>query len=426
MITNLTLLPHDESIVIKDITQKIHYLQLMKHLLDHVFEALCCFETNQLNQFDAQVGETLCQIRAYKMYMLASSPCFIRENAQLKKDVTSVLHTIDYQLTQYQHYLKLNKNQRPETIREQTTLIDFFSNLGCVISLSDNALYSFLSYFLCRYHQVDEDNIPVAINFSDMSQSLKLSRSYTKKLGHFYQKKLSELSCHFMFTLLEELDEVDDLKQVLPWLHLQSDEGRMALPCYAVTDIIIRHMIQSNANLLLLIDFLTEDTKVRKALYFKGDRELGQFQCMQLTEQTINTPCLVMYGTSSLCLDRLLTTLSTSGVEAIILSNNASHPQYSGSTLAAYRYDPYTMLLQNEPNALSLVEVNLLNQLSRALLTRKQQADDLGCSLNNQELFLLKHIFCDALSDYVTLLETSFFLPTKDRSVEYSTQPIYA
>lgn len=391
--TNLALLPHDESIIIKDITQKIHYLQLMKILLHQVHCSIKCFENKRLNYFDAQVGETLCQIRAYKIYTLALSKHFQILIPRLKQEIEPILEKLDNHINQYQIFLKLNKTQRSEEVRAQVTLINFFKNLDCIVQISDDAIFVFLSYFLCIYHQVDEKEIPVAIDFLEISSSLNLSRSYAKKLGRFYQKILSELSCKFIFDLLNDLDNLEQLKLVIPWLYLQSDEGRMVLPCYPVTEIIVRHMIKNNANLILLIDF---SNKKRKALYFKGSCKMNEFELRPMPEQ--NKPCVVMYGSCESDESTLKRFLSI-GLKEVILANNAFHPQYSGTTLAAYSYDPFETLVQNYKNQLSY-ETCILNHLSTQLLQKKKQAEKIGCCINNKKLFLLKHIYCNTLKFY--------------------------
>src|SRR3990167_8269597 len=61
------LLPHELNIVIQDFENKIKYLGLIESILSDAVEAIEHFLNGNLKDcFDAQVGETLCQIRAYK------------------------------------------------------------------------------------------------------------------------------------------------------------------------------------------------------------------------------------------------------------------------------------------------------------------------------------------------------------------------
>ena len=44
MLNNMSILPHDDSIIVKDITKKTRYIQLMKKLLKEFQQALFFFE----------------------------------------------------------------------------------------------------------------------------------------------------------------------------------------------------------------------------------------------------------------------------------------------------------------------------------------------------------------------------------------------
>lgn len=399
-------MPHNSLIVIKDIVQKISYIDLMTNLLNEFQRSLNYFESNDLYQFDAQVGETLCQIRAYKIYSLRvySSPAFLNSLRELKNNLDRTIGRLELEAIQYQQFLKMHKRERPEYIRNPITLMDLFSNLGCIISIPEDAIYIFLSYFLCQYHIVDSDNIPVTIDYKKIATHLGLSRSYSKKLGHFYQKLLSEQSCHFVFELLDQLPGKNELKRILPHLHKKSDEGRMVLPCYCVTEIIVLHMIEKNANLLLIVDVIIGHSRERISYYFKGSRDTNNFKLTQQHSMNGNEPCIVMYGShltkNSLFKETLQADFLSFGIKEIILSNNASHPQYSGETLRAFQYDPFQALIAENGTLLSQFDIFLIKKLSTELLKRKQAAEEMGCTANNQSLFLLKHIFCDIVNKH--------------------------
>ncbi len=412
MITNLSLFPHDGQMVIKDIVQRINYIDLMRNLLEEFQQALNYFQNNELYKFDAQVGETLCQIRAYKIYTLQknSFPVFFDELKELTIALDKTIQQLELHTKKYHALLKLHKSQRPDYVRAPITLIDFFSDLECVISIHENELFIFISYFLCRYNIVDTDKIPTSIDYTEIAKNLNLSRSYSKKLVHFYQKSLSELSCTFIFQLLTELSGKDDLKHILPKLHRQSDEGRMVLPCYCVTEIIVLHMIDTRADLVLLVDVKNEDGNEKMAFYLKGSKDINNFKLMPLDETNDNKPCVVMYGacltTNVFFRETFQSELISLGLKHIILSNNAAHPQYSGETLKHFKDDPFLALLDEEPHKLSKIDTLLIKNLSKELSQMKQLAEKIGCTINNQGLFLLKHIYCNQINAY-----TEHYLP---------------
>lgn len=402
--TNLSLLPYENNIVIKDITQKIDIMELMKVLLKQLKLALHYFEINELYRFDAQVGETLCQIRAYKIYYLSthSSPQLLETIQKLKIEVSSSIYNLSTQAEKYKQLLKIHKSLRPESVRAPVTLFELFSELDCIIPLSNDVLFLFISHFLCHYHVVDKDNIPMALDFLAISNELALSRSFSKKLGHFYQKRLSELSCDFIFRLVNELPSSHELESILPLLHRQSDEGRMVLPCYCVTEIIILHMIEYNAHMVLIIDAALEDKNKRTTLFLRGSKRLRNFELTDEAELNVQ-PCMVMYGSSkppTPYLENTIQNMLSMGIKEVILSNNAAHPQYSGKTLSSYRDNPYITIISEQSESLSSQELIIAKKRADLLIRLKKFAHKAGCTNQNPTLFLLKHIFCNTINAY--------------------------
>lgn len=407
--TNLALLPYEPSIVIKDITQKLSMIELMGRVLKHMQLAFCYFEKKELHRFDAQIGETLCQIRAYKIYYLSSysKPQFLESIRKLNQDVSESIKKLLEQENYYRQLLKVHKSQRPDSVRMPITLADFFSGLDCIIPLSNDLFFLFFSHFLCHYHVVDDDHIPMAINFSALSAELCLSRSFAKRIGHFYQNRLSELSCDFIFQLLKELPESHDLEKILPLLHHQSDEGRMVLPCYCVTEIIVLHMIENQANLVLLVDVAVNNNRKQSVLFLRGSKQQKNFK-LKIKAQPNDQPCIVMYGSSkakpSDLTESTLKKICSMGIKEVILSNNAAHPQYSGIKLSAYRDNPYKTLISEKSDSLSVHERTIAEQRASLLSQMKQLADKKGCTSDNPTLFLLKHIFCNKLGAYENIV----------------------
>lgn len=404
MQTNLALLPHDKCILINDIVQRQHYIQLMQHVLEQLLLALDSFNNNRLAHFDAQVGETLCQVRAYKIYRLKceSSSRFLAHLNEVKQNTLAAKNTLDLEAKRYQYLVTQNKTLRPQSVREPISLHDFFSEMSCLFPMEEDALFLFLSHVLCEFHLVDEEQIPKAIDYEALANKLHLSRSYAKKLGHYYQKFLSELSCKFMFQLAKDLPDNEELTTLLPWLHKQSDEGRMVLPCYTVTDILIRHMIEFEASMVLIVDIQQDNTNERLTVSFEGSKENGRFELLHAFNPL--HPCMVMYGgchaSDSTVEQSFLATLLQIGVKEVLLSNNAAHPQYSGATLRPYRDNPFEVLLQDHRETFSSFEACIAKRLSDELMLKKSLAHTLGCTAENQRFFLLKHIFCDTLDAY--------------------------
>lgn len=406
---NISILPHDDSIIVKDITKKIRYIQLMKKLLEEFQQAIFFFENKELHYFDAQVGETLCQIRAYKIYLLSTKFSFfyLKSLLPLKATLDTVTKKLNLYELQYKQFLKQSKKDRPDYIFRAVSLVDFFSTMKCVFSLSEDVIFIFLAFFLCKYRVVNDENIPIEINFIAIAKDLSLSSNYSKKLGRFYQKTLSELSCKFIFELLNDLPNQNNLTCILPKLHLKSDEGRMVLPCYPVTEIIILHMIKNNARVILLIDIKDEYHKERIAFGFQGSHQTQDFKLVSLSKEKVIIPSVVFYGTCAAknpaLKKKLIDNLLSMGMRELILCNNSIHPQYSGAALSNLSTDPYQTLIAEQQEHLSPIEIQAAKNLSNQLSKLKKIAENKGCTIANQSLFFLKHVFCDITENYVNL-----------------------
>ena len=74
--TLLSLLPYAPNAELLSKHQKIDDLYFIKSVIDFSLTALEAFLLGHLAHFDAQVGENLCQIRAYKVIQLAKKMAF--------------------------------------------------------------------------------------------------------------------------------------------------------------------------------------------------------------------------------------------------------------------------------------------------------------------------------------------------------------
>ncbi|CZP46356.1 hypothetical protein [Legionella pneumophila] len=402
---NLILLPHDPSILIQDLSQKIHYLNIMKNLMEHSLIAINRFQNQNLKRFDAQVGDTLCQIRAYKIHCLATQDFekISLDLNQLNSRIHQIIPIITAHQVELENYLATPKNQRPDWIRASITLQDLFSQFDSLVPLSDDALFIVLSHILCHFHKVDGEHIPMSVDVRHVASEWNLSQGYAKKLTHYFQKTLANASCSFMFQMLSELPKLNQLQSIFPLLHRAGDEGRMVLPCHAVTEIIVHHMIQSEAHAVLIMKINTPQKQKTMTFHFKGNPNLNEFVMVNNTFIPDELPCMVFYGVAEHQeipnYQEIRNAIQHMGLSHIVLTNNAAHPQYSGSTLAAFRENPYAMLLI-ENNQLCSIETAQIMQLSEQLKELQLKAHFWGLTQSNASTFFLKHIFCSTMDEY--------------------------
>lgn len=395
----MNLCPHESNILIKDITQKIDHISLVRVLLGYFNEAIMFFQKRMLSRFDAQVGENLCQIRAYKVYQLSQSKTFHDKLITTQNNLKRSIKILISNEQDYQHWLKRNKADRPNNIQEPLYLSDFFEKMEVRITFEEDMFFLFLSYFLCKYCIVDEENIPFTMDYQRIQKDLNLSRSFSKRLVHYYQKHLSILSCDFIFKLLSDIKEYAKLNSVLRMLHKKAGEGRMVLPCFLVTKIILQHMIQKEVSILLVCNLKIGLRKELVTYMFQGNKLTNNFE-LSIFNSANNI--LVFYGEHKQPQDgnkeKFLEEILEIGFKEIIFYNNAAHPQFSGQMLLDFRDNPFHQLLREYKKGsinLSAAEMELIKELSNTIYNYKHNAIQFGCIKDRPRLFLLKHIFCD-------------------------------
>lgn len=395
----MNICPHESDIFLKDITQKIVHISLVRLLLGYFDEAIVFFQKRMLSHFDAQVGENLCQIRAYKIYQLSKSEIFYDKLIALQHDIATSIEKLTSTEQDFKYWIKRSKTDRPEHIKKPLYLSDFFEQMAVNVTFEDDLLFIFLSYFLCKYCMVDEENIPFTMDYQRIQENLYLSRSFSKRLVHYYQKYLSALSCDFVFQLLSDIEEYVKFNSILKMLHKRADEGRMVLPCFLVTKIILQHMIQKEESILLLCNLKIGVRGELVRYIFKGNKFTNSFE---LSSCTSENNVVVLYGEHRQPLGnnigKFLEEILAVGLKEIIFYNNAAHPQFSGQILLNFRENPFHQLLieyKNENINLSTVEVNLITELSNTIYDYTHKAVQFGCIKDRPRLFLLKHIFCD-------------------------------
>lgn len=410
--TNLSFLPYNPTILIKDISQKLSLVEFMHQLIFQLRHAIDSFYLHQWHQFDAQVGETLCQIRAYKIYTLSVTKNKGSDNIfnLINNTLDVILPRLESQINFIKQQISVAKQDRPIFLSAALTLEQFFSEIDCIFEVNEDILFLYLSYFLCKYNVLDDLKIPVTIDFERIGNDLSLSRSYAKKIGHFYQKQLSELSCDFVFQLMDDMDEYKDLKQLLTKLQMKSDEGREVLPCYCVTEIILSHMIQHEAKMILLIDFIENSSTERISYILQGSTLHNQFvmfpnDLLDNSGTITKEAYMLFYGRSQtkpkVFNEQIFLSSGLSQVKELILRNNAEHPQYSGNTLSKYRNNPYHVLINNFK--LKPSELKLADTRAKVIDRLKSEAQLFGCGYVNPKTFLLQHIFCDRADPYYIL-----------------------
>ncbi len=145
MYNNLNLLPYDKSLKLNGIDEKLKTLVIMKNFLEYLYIAIYCFKGQQLYKFDAHVGETLCQIRAYKILLLQiSHPEFKhRILPELEDSLCVIYERLKKCIDEHKKALQAAGSSEFRNLNKKISIVDFFKSHQLFVQLPENAVFYF-------------------------------------------------------------------------------------------------------------------------------------------------------------------------------------------------------------------------------------------------------------------------------------------
>lgn len=416
----LSLLPYSENAQLVNKYQKLSDLYFIKSIVDFSISALELFVAGHLESFDAQVGENLCQIRAYKILNLAkkwlnsseSRNQFIQEIELFRNYRVQLEHTIFNWENAIKHSKIYNKN-----LDGRENINEFFARHQLLLSLSNDFIFIIACYFLTHFN-IRENKIPVAINLEYISREFHISKYKSKRLTHKYQQLICTLGCNFIIKIAHDLPKEHGFTDVLPALYQISDEDRAVLPCYIVSEIIFYHCIKEQLPILFIVHQLSEQNGQENdnaVIYFLlMNTENHNTLLLAQGQQYLTRHCMVVSGEVRYPLDALNESPKEYIERALretplklILANTASHPQYSGKRLESFRGNPFELM--NSDDGLESKKLH-----ENKLILMQQFALHSGCSRQNPSLFFLRHIYASTVTEEINQLEKNYMGSTFD------------
>lgn len=388
----IELLPYTLDIELVNKQQKTKELHLFKSITSIAIQALTAFLKGSLVDFDAQVGENLCQIRAYKNLILARK--WLINSASKKKfqqyiDDFKTYHNHVQKTVEDWNILIKNTFHYDKVLDRHEKIHIFFKRKSLNLEIHEDIAYLVVCYAL-KHFAVCEEKIIVSINYKKISDELMVSRHLAKRIIKKYQMMICEFGCKFLTEISQEITLKNNFAEILPKLYKITDDGRLVLPCLMVTEIIFYHCIQQKIPILII----SNNTQNNEKIYFIFNGDGGRnLKLSSLEEQQMNFPfCLTVFGDNT-------QNIEASGMEyvkeflrlnptKIILSNTACHPQYSGKKLEWLRDDPYLELNSIEQN---------VNEEKEKLIELKTFAKTIGCSKDHQKVFFIRHIYASTI-----------------------------
>jgi hypothetical protein len=402
----LSLLPYTECAQLISKKKKLDDLYFFKSVIDFSLKGLECFIQGHLSQFDAQVGENLCQIRAYRIIYIWKS---ILNSSHLKNKFIEKINVIkEYQrklddiITQWEEAIEHSSFYNKE-LDEAENVNSFLNKNNIFLELNEEIVFVVSCFFL-TYFNIRSENMPVAIDLVFIAKELSISKYRAKKLTQKYQQTVCKLGCDFIMKVSSELNTNLNYLEILPKFCQVSDEDRTVLPCYTASEIIFHHSIKEKIPIFLCVKRKRSNSKeIEDIVYFLlvGNGEKKYFSLVSC-EDYLTSYCMVVSGDMEFDLLEHPQKYALNFLEKnplkLILANTATHPQYSGKKLSEYRNDPFLLIDPNEytPNIASHKE-NLIDMKNFAL--------SIGCSKENPSTFFLRHFYASQVIKEVNELK---------------------
>ncbi len=402
-VTILALLPYSNEAELLHKKQKLDNLYFLNAIIALAINALESFLQGQLSAFDAQVGENLCQIRAYKILHLSykwlhTESALNQFKEELEKIKAYKAH-LNELITQWENAVKYSVAYTKHLDAAEKISL-FLNRHQLLISLHSEIVFIILSWFLTHFN-VRDDHIPIAINLEYIAQEFKISKYRAKRLTHKYQQLICKLGCDFIINISQALPEAWRLGELLPQVCKIADENRAVLPCYISSEVIFHHNILQKIPMILITKRYDSQQNLIDIIYFLVEgNELQQYRLVQQID-LIMPYCLVVKGlvlNATETIKSYIQRIMQISPLQIILANTASHPQYSGKRLHDLREDPYRDLDTNE---LTEMHKARFNEMKKVALAQ-------GCSKENQTTFFLKHIYASQLKSELEYLESKY------------------
>lgn len=347
----------------------LRVLKIAKEAIDHLTQG-------RYHEFDPLGSDCGCQIRALKIAKIARRP-------DLKLLCVATRQAIKVQMLHITNIM----NGEPKIVKRHSfqSCVDEF---GIDVQVPDDLLFVIEAHLLSRTKHVDStvhekctacgEVVPTSREVTDCtmlaSRKYPTTESQLEQLVKHIKVDIAARSCAF-------IQKEAGGNPAFLGKNVRVIQGRQELPCAYSLSFAIKRAIEEKIPILL---------RVQRALHTVEDRvPVYDVNIVTQPHTPINSPVMVIEGrrlvlpqapesTSAYC-----TRLMSFSIELLTEMNAAQHDQYTDEKFKGL--DAIASLAESENE-------------KRRLYALREKAEGTGCSLSNQSLLLMSHVFVSTIA----------------------------
>ena len=166
------LLPLSEQAQLISKDHKGKFLHLLNSITSIALKGLKAFKARNLNQLDAQIGENLCQMRAYlarKYLFSVNEDCLFQSKIDVLTDYQKIT---EHTLNQWNQKVQTTSKYDRDLDTSESTL-EFMKRKELFIELNDDVVYLAVCYFLAHF-STKVDGILQSISLTQVAEELSI------------------------------------------------------------------------------------------------------------------------------------------------------------------------------------------------------------------------------------------------------------
>jgi hypothetical protein len=281
--TMLDLAGISHSTPVKTRKQIVSFLRIYLCFVHYSIAAVEAFLDGRLEQFDAHIGETACQIRAYRVLLL-----YYRHNKRSIEDALSALKRVQSVILSHIE-LGLPAQNCAGGVRM------LLKDLDAELVYDKDMAFLLATYFLKQFSAIDDERAISCIRVTPETLPEGLSRRQFEISVKRFQRKAAEDSCKFILGLLPEVPELASLGELAAHFLKRDEMDREVLPAFLSGHVIFRHLLAHDLPAALIVFVRKGDAVAHRFHYsLKPDGTRGDFEIG--LEPDLDVPCLIMKG----------------------------------------------------------------------------------------------------------------------------------